>query len=703
MKKLEDFMMSKWFLPALIAVMLLVGLLCQLQCSGQTVFTNTSKPVSFGTVTATDELTVMFTYTSDTGSNKFRSSTFFELGNVKAYVGYPYIVFNSGVDVWQVLMTGSIGYSRIHNRKPHKLTFRIGEGKKEILVDSFIIASKNYSVPVNQNATLWFSTNSSIDKLSGTVSDVAAYPDYVLLKKELAMPAGEQDVRNLPPNYTTGQWENVADVIDQLRAMPSPKYVNSMPKIRPLFNYRNLGGWLDSTIPKDTAIKRAVEIASLMCEKFNCTLLMIDNTQDLWDYYVQPNSPNNKYNMAMCSLANAHPEWEIEIGFALAQIHDSRNGWKVVTTAQRNAMMPNEPYTTFEGNRQVVKEQLQLVQSLITRPINYIFWDNEFYNDFLDTVKYQNNNACREAKELSGMSWWDYCSYQYTQDVIYTFQDFSSLSPQSQLSEYDVNGLDACNQYYFAKYKYRSKMNTNDWGSGQVYPCSNRAAFYGYSTFRGFMNYTQVDLKAYYAQTNYRFTPFLQPGSQGQPEITMTPTFATGLATLLFGAGAYSIHPSVFYDLGLSPNPKALAWQLAYCSYAQASFSKHPDIVLKGKLVNGDHSMGWSCFGSNDYTFWTGDKETVAEVMQYGNECFITVTRGFLSNFKPSFNAGYKSQGTGIWFNNKYIPLSGRNQGSVYYYRIDLPLSSENPKLENGFVKFGDPQNWDAPAMEGVE
>ena len=193
---------------------------------------------------------------------------------------------------------------------------------------------------------------------------------------------------------------------------------------------------------------------------------------------------------------------------------------------------------------------------------------------------------------------------------------------------------------------------------------------------------------------DYYYEPFLQVGSTDILEQNINPTFSTGLAALMFGSGATTIHPSIFVTGSTVLEAKAMAWQLVYASYAQASFSKHPDILSKGRLVKGDNSIAWSCFGESDYTFEFGNIEVKSEVFQYGHEYFITNVHGSLSNLKMPQQRVWG----GIWLNGKFIYMHARNQSSVYYYRDDLPyqpdqsLPKANPKLENGWLGFGYPK-----------
>jgi len=693
--KIEQFLLSDYSIPAMILLGLAIGLFCQLRCSAQ-VFTNNSPAVNMGQYATSSDYTIQFKMKTDTGFHKNRTVTLFEIGNQKAYISYPYLVYNGSYTV----LSGKSGYQKIADKNVHTLTFRVGEGVREVLVDSFIISSTP-SPAATFNGSLWLSSNSSIDKLSATITDFTFSPSFLKLKKEIPQPVQVLDSRNLPQGLikdVDGNWDytnvksccvQLADALNVIKPIPP-----TVEKTRLMFDFLKAGGE-DHGIPTDSAIKAGVAIAVLMADKGNCDFRMIGNTTDFISYKDQPNSPHGKFNTAMINAANAHPDYEIRVDCSLSHL-PSLPGHPAITTAQINAMLPNVPLETFDDMAYILEYHYTEAQARSLKPIKTALVDNEYFNNWLDTVRYNTNVSCKAAKEASGLSWWDYCSQRYAACMNRMYDGIRRACPGIEIIEYDVNALDGCNNYYFPKFKYRVGLNTDGRGSTQLYPREMINLLSGGLTSgdkRGLLRYFMLSKREEIKQGHPLNAPFFGVGYLGNPDFDINPTHTVGLETFVTATGSPYTYPALFVDGGNNPNPKSYAYQMYSAVLAQSACQKVWDIITTGQLLAGDRNASWQCFGGTNYTFWFGDYEVAAAVMKLGSRYAITTFSTSMTNLKTG--VGLKKSG-GIYLNGQYIPLEAGAQSFVYEYNETLPIvAGSNPKRVNGWVQVGLIENWD--------
>ena len=666
----------------IIILLALIGICVFNMISLAQTFSNSSKPYNAGTYSAANAATIQFYLQTDTGFHKNRSATIFEWGNIKCYVQYPELRLGS---ISQPL-DGMVGYPHITTGRK-KWTVRFGDGKAEVLIDTVLILSKPYTfTPIN--SALWFSSNSDIDKLSGTISNFTFSPTYTKIAGETQLDP-VYDWRNLP--------ESGMSCYDQLVNYPAPKYVaGSYPRLHPMFDFYKAGGedWAQVWgITSDSVAKAGVAIAKILYEKFNCDIRVVGNTQDYISYMNQPNSPHGKFNQMMIDMANQTGTTAIRVDCSLSQLDDI-GGYRAITTAETESMLPNMPLDRFQDEANILQIHYSTIQSKLTQPIKYALVDNEYMpaDKWLDTVKYQSLPDVRAAKEASGLSWRDYCSKQYTTALNTVYDGIRRGAPGIQVIEYDVNALDECGYYYDPEFKFRVGLNKNNMGSEQVYPRSMYRSLIGAGDYRGVLNSYLLNKRGQIKDLHPSSTPFVGVGYLGDYTKDMNPTSTIGMETFLFGCGSPSMYPALYVQGGNNPDPASYAYQMASASYGQAAVSKCWDIVINGTLLQGDRNAAWLCYGGTSYSFWTGDYETVCVVKQLGTRHLITLWRSAASNMKVGIP--YKRD-VGIWLNGLYIPLASKWQGSTYEYDSSKPLSSDNPKMLNQWVKFGDPNNWE--------
>lgn len=645
------------------------------------VFTNKSVAINAGTYSATTAATIQFELQADTGFHKNRSVAIFEWGNVKLYVQYPELRLGTLTQP----LDGMVGYPKITTNK-HLWTVRLGNGLAEILIDSVLIMSKPYTFnPVN--AALWWSSNSDIDKLSGTISNFIFTPSYVVLRKEV-IPDPVFDWRNLP----------VAGLscYQQLVNYPAPKYApGTYPRIHPMFDFYKAGGedWKDVwKITDDSIARSGVAIAKVLFEKFNCDIRVVGNTEDYISYMNLPNSPHGRFNNMMIEMVNATGTTEIRVDGSLSQLNDI-GGYRAITTAEAADMLPNTSLQRFQDEANILFIHYSTIQSKLNKPIKYAMIDNEYVPKYkwLDTAYYQSIEAVRIAKETSGLTWRDYCSRQYTIALNTVYDGIRRACPGIEVIEYDVNSLNECGYYYDAKFDYRIGLNKTGWGSEQVYPRTPYRSLIGSGDYRGVLNSYLLNKRGQIKSGHNLSTPFVGVGYTGDYTKDINPTLTTGLETFLIGTGAPTLWPSLYVQGGNNPHPASYAYQMVTATYAQAACSPAWDIVINGTLLPGDRNCAWLCYGGTNYTFWTGDYESLAAVKKLNNKYLITTWRASTSNLKVGIP--YKKN-IGIWLNGLYIPLNARWQSSTFIYDSDKVLSADNPKMLNQWVKFGDAGNW---------
>jgi len=670
--------------------------LCAIGVAGAQTFTltNASKPVIWNTVSTSKEYTFSFYFKSDTGTHELRSVPLWSCANQGGSLSWQYLNYNS----FEIQLNQKIGYQTICDGNFHKLTFRIGKGVQEVLIDSILLASQPYG-EVSFSGQAMFSSTSDYDRVSGTIKDPMFVDRYVSSSNERPMPKGTLFKRNLPVglvwNDEIGQWDwsNVKPLYIQLSECQRLAFPTGAPKIHLYFDFFQLGGQLDSTVSKDSAIKAGVMIAKYMADYNNCDVRAISNSQNYWDYKDQATSEYGKFNAAMLTLANSNAAYQVRVDCSLSQL-DDLPPFKTITTEQFAAMYPNEPLSTFDGMAGILETQYRDIQGKLNKPILFVVADNEYANKWLDTAKYELNPACKADKEASHLSWWGYCSQQYTNAMNRIYAGIKRACPSAEIVEYDVNCLNECNYYYDPKFQYRIALNTNRQGTDQLYPRNINAMLMGYGDYRGLLNYEQVSKRGQ-TKSGYNLnTPFVGVGYLGDPNFDIDATHIIGLETFLVATGSASLYPALFIQGGNNPNPKSLATQLMAASIAQAACKNIWDVVLAGSTLPGDRSNAWSCYNGTNYTFWFGDFECIAGVRQIPNttKYAISTFHGAATLLKTDYP--YKKAG-GIWLNGKYIPLEAGAQTFVYTYDSSKPYEKgKNPKRVNSWVKLGSMDNW---------
>ena len=677
---------------------LLILLLLPLSVVAQT-FTNYSKPVKVGTMITTGAYTLQFTWATDTGTHKNRSVNIWEAANQRAYIQYPYLYFNG----YPVILSGKFGYEKICDRKPHQWLFRVGNGLKEVLLDSVLILSAP-TTEQSINADLWFSSSSDIDKLTGTISNVVFTPSFVTLKREKEQPPQTLNALNIPKgavyNEETNTWDftNTKSCFDQLKEAAdklSLTFAAGTPKIHPMFDFYKAGGE-DWGIAPDSCTRAGVAIAKILCDRFNCDLAVSQNTEDYMSYRNMPTSPHGRFNNAMIDLANSNPNYELRVSTSLSQLRDI-NGYKALTTLQVANMLPNEPLTTFDDEAQILFIHYTTIQLVLSQTIDYAMVDNEYTNKWLDTAKYALNAQCNAAKVASGLSWRDYCSRQYTNAMNRIYAGIKRAVPGISVCEYDVSCLNECGYYYDALFSYRIALNTNGEGTPQLYPRTCKNLLNGAGDYRGLLNSFMLGKRGE-VKLGYNYNqPFYGIGYSGNFYQDINPTLAVGLETFVTGTGALTGYPSLYVQGGNNPNPKSYAYQMYSLAIAQSACAPVWDILRDGVLLAGDRNAGWLCYGGSNYTFWTGSYTSVASVVKKSNRYAITTYHTSISNLKDGQPL---KQDIGIWLNGKYLSLGSYAQGGVYLYDELLPyqpdqsLPKANPKRVNSWVGIGVVENW---------
>lgn len=666
-------------------------------CLGQTyTFTNASKPIKIGTFGTSSAYTFTFGFKADTGTHALRTVPLWECANQKAYISWPYVIYNN----MQILLDQKIGYPTIVDGNFHQFTFRVGNGVIEVLIDSALVAGQ-MNGDVSFNSDLWLGSNSSIDRLSGTIQNPVFTNSYVIHRSERPMPKGNLYKNNLPVglvwNDDTGEWDwsGVKPLYTQLSEFFKGTHLYFAPnaiKIHLMFDFNKLGGEDDPSVSVDSAIKAGVAIAKIMADSANCDFRMIGNSTDYMAYANQPTSPHGKFNNAMIACANSNPNYLIRVDCSISQLDDI-GGYKHITTSQTQNMYPNEPITTFDGDAGILFVHYSAIQSVINRPIKYVMVDNEYMNKWLDTTRYKNNPACLAAKNASGLSWWDYCSSQYTKAMNRVYDGIRRACPGAEIVEYDVNCLDECQYYYEPKFKYRIMLNTNRQGTDQLYPRNMRALINGYGDHRGLLNYEQLSKRGQTKLGYTKNTPFVGIGYLGDPNFDIDATHAVGLETFLIATGSPTLYPSLYVQssIGNNPNPKSLGTQLCAASIAQSACKDIYDIVLNGELLEGDRNCEWLCYGGTYYAFNFGDYECIAAVMKWGNKYSIVTYYGSVTPIK---NKPARKKSGGIKLLGRYVPLEADDKAVVYIYDPAQTISSRNPLRVNDFVKRGSIDKW---------
>lgn len=660
-------------------------------------FDNTSKPVKLGTFSTTSAYTFTFGFKANAGTHQLRTVPLWNCANQQASISWPYVYYNN----MQILLDQKVGYPTIVDTSFHQLTFRIGNGVQEFLIDSILVASQTND-NVSFSGDLWLGSNSSIDRLSGTIRYPSFINTYVANKNEKPMPKGSLYKPDLPIglvwNDEIGQWDwsNVKPLYAQLYEFFKSYHLDfaqnakDLYPIHLMFDFLKLGGEDDTTVPIDTAIKYGVAIAKIMSDSANCDFRVIGNTTDYMSYKDSPNSPHGKFNNAMINCVNSNLNYKIRVDCALSQLDDI-GGYKHITTSQTQNMLPNEPITTFDGDAGILFVHYSTIQAALNRPIKYVMVDNEYFNKWLDTTRYKNNASCLAAQKASGLNWWDYCSSQYTKAMNRIYDGIRHACPTAEIVEYDVNMLDECNYYYEPRFKYRIGLNTNRMGTDQLYPRNMRALVNGYGDHRGLLNYEQLSKRGQSKLGFNNNTPFVGIGYLGDPNFDIDATHAIGLETFLIATGSPTLYPSLYVQGGNNPNPKALATQLLAASIGQSACTQAWDIIVGGVTLPGDRDCSWLCFGGTNYTFWMGDYETIAGVRKLGDRYVIAAYYGSCTSFK---NKPARKKAGAINLVSKSVPVEAHDKCFLYLYDSGQPLSSNNPKRIGKWVQVGSVDGW---------
>ena len=201
-------------------------------------FTNQSPPKKIGSYTNFGSYTIIAVLTTYTGFHRHAQGVIlWEYGDNRFYIEYPNAYFvTTYVDVndhnkvkedfGSFELTGAWGYSMLTDRKPHKISCRKSESKKELLIDSVLIGSIATHPQSGFTGSLVFSTNRADMKLSGTLSSISFSPSFISYPVEVPMPEGVIDTIEYPLGYIpySNDWTNVIGAAEQLEFGVKPAF-----------------------------------------------------------------------------------------------------------------------------------------------------------------------------------------------------------------------------------------------------------------------------------------------------------------------------------------------------------------------------------------------------------------------------------------------------------------------------------------------
>lgn len=679
--RIENFILS----------MLLLLMLLPIVVTGQTITLTQSSPAyNVGSHRYDSAATIKFEFTADDYLH-FTQSGFriFSHGDNFAYVTYPTLTWvtnywgnnNAGTyGYWEVKdnfsLVGVCGYEVLADKKPHTLTFRRTQSKKEFLLDSVLMGSVTTKANPQFTANILLSTHLAYMKLSGTVKNFTYSPSFIT--GSIACRNGIVDTVNYPIGYMpfSNNWTNVPTPKQQYESALLPIWHNGHKTERNSLcvEMKYLAGWnpnVSNNWSEITAngqwlmdrLVRYYNVAPRICSNIN-------------SFYSDYSRGNYSFDMKMMEVAKDFPYVRKDIGSAMVQTSDI----PPLIANELDESNINTPLSYFKGTRDIVVVQTTALKAAMA-----------FYG-ISDT-------GCLWWEDFEGMPAYGggvNGTNKHIENFRYMLDSGQSMFPRLQSTGYNAYS------YWWdsGSLLFPKVLEIGNLRRSTMSQYIERPEYWNTLT-GGTIHGAGFTMKAYWDEISNGFnrqTPFVSPGWSMNIENDFPHTQWVGMLGIDLVLGADFFFPAYFTLGGNVQNPKSYCDIPAMPAYVQASVSnpKYQNILKNGVLVQGT-SAGVGDNNYWDYNIWAKDKEILTVAKRFGNEYIIATTHQ--KNHIYKYRTKRKVD-CPIVLDGEELMLFSRPTATIWYYDKSKPKSSTNPKMISSQCKNGHWTRWDSTSAD---
>jgi hypothetical protein len=648
---------------------------------------------------------------------KFHLTTFFRRldGAIGGYISNEGWVFytnttGTGVDYLKVPFDG-IGkksYGYLIDGNWHHIVFQYSKNKglKQIFIDgecpSGFSKSVSGNVAASSNTTMFINQGVTYERFDGQYDEIAFYnvtlPQTLIYKHYQEALQGKaysftNNTTTVPPvsaitgpldmtEFAPGHPNVNVPALEQLKSFPLPRYKpgNTLLKNFNWIDLAYMGGRFQTGVSDATAITTSTSMNEEMAKNFN--------------YMIMGKSNGDAFGTAWTALANANPQLELGIITLRAQLNpcnirsqslaaanylQNSSGQTIDPSGNASSFKywrPTAAPTTYEGDGNQVKSNLQWYLTTLTRPLNMINENGEVFNWGSDNALAA-DPAVAAAKAASGLDYQTFQGRKFMENETQSYRDKFMTLPglaNTKFTEYAVDGFP---QY---RMKYSEARKVNSMIKGQYYSTPD---FYprwpnNWRNWMGAWHGWQWIVDSRYhelAVGDKLFSPFVAAGWDVIEENNIRPAQWLGLLKMLNILGAEFFYAGFFNEQGnygpglpLPADPKNYVWQAVMPSYAQAVTSRFEDLLRNGNLMNGDfpaYYVGGS--SAPGYSFWTGDLRQLVSARKHQSLAKYVIAGTIQPNTSMIGDAPNETTAQ-INLDGNNLKFKVRRQGSTYVY-----------------------------------
>jgi hypothetical protein len=521
--------------------------------------------------------------------------------------------------------------------------------------------------------------------------------------------------------FATGHPNVSVDVIEQFKTFPGARFKpnHSLLPNGTLVNYAFLGGYYYQGTSTAQAVKRSVDIQSILFKNYNFPIQVAGATTE-WAQF----GDTNKFSGAWIKLANDNPTIPTTISTAWPHVIPQMAGFsshETYTTCQclpansylRNSsgqfinelgnvttskvLSPVTPLDSIYLDGRTQRFYFDKLFKKLNRPLNYILDESEnlkFFNTSHAGLSMDPNVVAN--KNASGLDWNTYFGNKHAR-LVKAYRDTFMSMPELANTRYQLYETEG-HDFYRAKYTEsrhnQTHINGNNYALASMYTRWPSNWRYNISAWNGWQWFVESRMNEIAAGDAY-CAPAVGAGWDLNEELNVRPGQWLGLCKAYAMAGAEFFYPSYFVlNVGTLQiqNPKDYAWQMIVPSLAQAVTTRYEDLFRNGYLLEGDVPMVASNpNGAKGFSFKAGDQRKLVVIRKSKTSAKYAIT----GTLQPNSNMIGATELEGvaqITLDGQPLKFSVRRQGSTYYY--DKTVTPHVFYMLDGWHEYKHPNKW---------
>jgi len=534
--------------------------------------------------------------------------------------------------------------------------------QRRIYVDGYLLTTDYQNIPaINQSLQLTVQTGIPSDRFYGTVDSIV-YAATAPSPTPLIPPTPQYILTDYNKKYVPGSqnWIPVDDILIQYQKWPDPQFnittncwVDAAYDIQYFAGYNGAG----SSPPAGILAKMLLIQAILSSNKYRHSVRFAV-LQPAWDAKaVTPNTWKT-----LIQFANANPLVRAILGASVAHVVAIPPN----TQPNLHTIPLGTPITAVDGIRNTFYQQAQYIMSLMSRPVNGTYVDDEDFST---------NTNLQVWPNPAGVN-------MYVQFINYMFGTPPATNPNTfrrtmsngmEFVIYDMFDLEHC--VSLNQFPVNPLINVNSTGNASISQYTDRQKFWflhqgAIRSLRFYLISKYYEIQAG-RQTNQAFVQ----GGRTYEEDGPRPGCLLGLWKMYKVGGTERLYSAYFTPSSIGiQEPKGYCWQPAAASYVEAIFTPPNirNILLFGTLLPGDVLSDPANPPSfKIFLFNTGNKLIACMARKYNGEYLIGCCYEPLNNY-----AGQPiSKSITVNIDGNVLTLTARKQGSVYHRAVNGTLT----------------------------